>query len=246
MSARPCRCDQPIEARCAGEQRLGHQHVVVHGQHVATELPRERRERVRREDHAPCAHPAEGRPDHERVTVLLDRAHRGVLVDRGAEPLGRGGQSPGEPRRVDLRRTRALPEPGEVRRRVDLRAHRVAIEDLRVVAERGERSPRRRRTTGPRAAPSPRSACPPAPTSSRCRGARSCRRSRRGSPVPRSIRSISSGNRARPFSSPWVSDASQKPPLRPVAPNADPRPPRARPPRDPGGPRGPGPRPTVR
>ena len=53
---------------------------------------------------------------------------------------------------------------------------------------------------------------------SRCRDAQVATRPSRFSAPSRSSSSISSAKRARPLLSPWVSDATRKPPLRPLAP----------------------------
>ena len=83
--------------------------------------------RGRRGRRAPCGRTRSAPPRPRRPWRGRDV---GVLVDPDAEPLGGVGQPPGQPGRVHQRVVVAVPEAGEVRRRADLGADRVAVEVL--------------------------------------------------------------------------------------------------------------------
>ena len=98
-------------------ERLGRQHVVIDRHHppgVAAQRPGED---VGREHHVLRPHhsPAGGRRDP--VARLLQRLEAGALGDAHAQLLGRVGQSPRQPGRVDHRRLVRVEPAGEVRRR---------------------------------------------------------------------------------------------------------------------------------
>ena len=104
-------------------------------------------------------------------------------------------------------------------RRVDPRLDLVPPEER--PARPRARPPRRRTPGGPRpgAARSRRPGSPWPRARTRCpRRGRTRTRPRRFSTPSRSSMSISSGKCRSPFARPWVSDAAQKPPLRPLAP----------------------------
>ena len=85
-------------------------------------------------------------PDAVRTTIpepsLSQVRDVRVLVDPHAEALGGVGQPPGQPGRVDQGVVVARPEPGEVRRRVDLGADRLAVEVLALARLTGLLQPR--------------------------------------------------------------------------------------------------------
>ena len=122
----PCRSAQPIDARCAGGERLGHQRVVVdrHRSSAAAGAAAAGRRwwpaRRRRGLHA--ARPWCVRRPRTRPARSAD--HGRVLVDPHAGPDAGAAQPPGQPGRVEHRDVRVV-HPAEVGRRVDLGAHLV-------------------------------------------------------------------------------------------------------------------------
>ena len=112
-----------------GGERLGHQHVVVHGHgHQAVALE-ERGEHVRAEGHGIGDHPAvRGHQGDRSRSVSLDPAHQAVLVDLHPQVGGDAGQLCAEPRGVHASRSSTA----------------------------SPRSPRGRSASSPRSAPPPR------------------------------------------------------------------------------------------
>ena len=180
---------------------------------------------------------AAGTPRSRAPRVARGPAHPGCAARRPHRPPRCRG--PVSPRRPGLRATPPRPRapmpdgPGRARRRLSSARPRRGT-----WASRSPRGRPRRRATPPRtrsaAAPShaPRGR-PPRARGSRRRGRRRARNARRSrassiaatmparlSRPSSSRRSISSGKRESPFASPCVSDESQKPPFRPLAPNA--------------------------
>ena len=147
------------------------------------------------------------------ATCSCSRTPSSTRRARSPQPGGPGSTSA---------RAGPLPDAAQVGGRVDLRAHRVPVEPVAVVAvlphHRRELAQLLDLVLAAGAPGSTRSA----PSRSRCRAARSpARCPSRFSRPSRSSWSISSGKRLRPLGRPWVSDASVKPPLRPLAPAAD-------------------------
>ena len=151
--------------------------------------------------------------------VVLDLGRRRVLVDADAGGERCLRQAGDELPRVDESRVGLVPEAREVGRGVDLRANRVGVEELVLVAVLLEqhralleppdfvRFQRDGEVAGElevAADPEALDVAPRTPGSSRWPSRSSC--------------GISSAKRARPFSIPCVSDPSAKPPFRPLAP----------------------------
>ena len=135
----PWRPSQPIAACCAARQRLRDEHVVVDGHDVAADRADERRERARGQQRVAGEHAAGGRLGAHPRAVAGERRHRRPLVDLRARGLGGARQPPAQPHGIHERGRPARLQPAEERRRVDLRAHRGAIEQLGLPAEPAQR-----------------------------------------------------------------------------------------------------------
>ena len=190
-------------------ERLGDQDVVVDRHRHQPVAPQQRREHVGGEDDVV------GR-DHGPVGLHLDRAGRRtpqrgggrVLVDLDAEVRGDARELEGQLRRVHEGGLVGLDRPGEEERAVDLRAHLHGVQEA--VAPRAATSTWCCSTATERVPVRSHS-------QSRPRSRTSASKPARLSWPSRARTSYSSGQRERPLSSPWVSEASQKPPLRPDA-----------------------------
>ena len=209
--------------RCAGRQRLGHQRVVVDGHEHRDEPPqpaavrRRPDEHLRGRDHAP----ARRRGPRRRPPAAAGRSTRDPSKIRPAAALHGPCEAPGELGRVQhhgalgrrpapRRGTAASgPPPGSRRARgsgpgcragAASSANAAQLVDLVGLGRDIERARLLQLAVDP------------------LRPHEGDQR-RRGSPAPsRSSTSISSGKCSSPLASPWVSEAAQKPPLRPLAP----------------------------
>ncbi len=217
----PWRRCQPIAARCAVLERLGHQHVVVHGSDVAAQRAQQRREGAGRQQHPARAHAPLRRDQLDAGRSVAQVAGRRVLEQPHAGSQRRAPQAERQLARVDERRARALPEPAVVGRGGDLGARRRARRAARdVVPEAPQQRSRLVELLEQRSGAARRSARRFARARSRCRDARGRRRARRSSRARAARASAARRRSARArCSSPWVSDAFAKPPLRPLAPN---------------------------
>ena len=198
-----------------GRQRLGHQRVVVDRHRVPAHPLHERGERVGAEGDPPRTHGARRTPSAPpsrtrpcrgpRRACPRGSARRGARRRRRRPQASRAGS------------TRALSS------RVQSPARYVGESTSARIASRSRYSPSPRldrppAATPPGAARSRPTASRSARSRSRCRSGRPTTRARSRFCRPsRSRVSISSGNRCSPLSLPWVSDAEQKPPLRPDA-----------------------------
>ena len=115
-------------------QRLGHQHVVVHGGDVAADGPDQRREAVGGQHDPLGPQPATRRRQHHAVGQLVQRRHRRQLVQAHAQLDAGAAKTPCQAGRVDQRGAAPLPDAAQVGGRVDLRAHLVLAEPVAVVA----------------------------------------------------------------------------------------------------------------
>ncbi len=120
-------------------QRLGDERVVVDGRDVAPHRAHERRVGARREQRAPRAHAPAGRLHAHAGAVAPHTGDRRLLVKPHAELERHAAQPPRQPRRVDDRLVVAVPGAGEVGRRVELGAHRVAVEQVGRLAVAAQR-----------------------------------------------------------------------------------------------------------
>ena len=244
----PCRLRPADRGPLLRRERLGDQHVVVDRHHVAADRPHQRREAVGREHDAAGAHRARRRSARRRPASSAQR--RRPACARGSRTPSsdaRARQAPGQPRRVDdarcrcaargrrgtsASRARAAPPRGRgtPRRSPYARSSSAYVGQLLRLVRRGRDDQVRR---------SARSGVDAEPLQRRLDA-------RQVLGPSRSSSSISSGKRARPFGSPWVSDASHETPVAAAAAEADPARPRAPRRRGRDRPAWPGSRPTAR
>ena len=161
---------------------------------------------------------AVGRVHAHRVLDVLEPLDRRVLEDLHAQREAGALEPPDQARRVDQRRAVGVEEAAEVRRRSagapgparrrGPRRGRPAVAHLGLVDDARPSASRRPRRAAHRCAPS------------RTGSSSADRRLDLVEVLAarRSMTDISSGQRRRPLRNPWVSEAEQKPPLRPDAP----------------------------
>lgn len=109
---------------------LGRQGVVVDGHRVQPHAPYQGREDVRAQRDMAGQHAAVRRADGHAGSGAGQFETGRVLVDPYPEVLAGPLQPPGEPGRVEHGDTPPVPEAAQERRRVDLRAHRVAVQEV--------------------------------------------------------------------------------------------------------------------
>ena len=114
----------------ARRQRLGDQGVVVHRHGVQPDPADQAAERVRAQRGLAGGDRRVRGRQGQPGPVAPDAEHRGLLEDPYPGLLGRAGQAPRQPGRVDQREVPLVVAAGQVGRGVHLGAHRGGVEDL--------------------------------------------------------------------------------------------------------------------